>query len=56
MNVARELDIILNKLRDLRDEQDEIPCFFNEESCICNKFDQIIDLIEKLTKEFEKHV
>ena len=50
--VINKLTEMINSLRDLRDEQEEIACN-KHESCICNRFDNIIDSLENLRTEFE---
>ena len=50
--IINKLTVINEILRDIRDNQKSIPCI-NDDICICNRFDLIIDSIENLIKEFE---
>lgn len=48
----QELDRIMGLLKDIRDDQEEIPCA--EDGCICEQFDLILDEIESLRDKFAK--
>lgn len=50
--LIQDLQEIQQKIRDLRDNQQVIPC--EEGDCVCNSFDQVVDAIENLTNEISK--
>jgi len=52
MKVSEKLDQISENLRNIRDEQNTIPCFHGH-PCTCQKFDLIIDDVENLAKTFK---
>lgn len=52
-NVNENLKRVLRILRDIRDNQEEIPCL-DEDNCICEEFDLIIDYIDILRNKFIK--
>ena len=48
----KELDLLCDHLRFIRDNQEAIPCIELEEHCKCNDFDIILDNVERLINDF----
>ena len=53
--VESELNKLQNRIRNLRDNQEEAPCLYQGGPApdVCNLFDYVIDDIEKLKKRFK---
>ena len=48
---TEKLEKVMQSLRDIRDDQEEIECP-EHELCVCNDFDQILDRLELLRERF----